>query len=299
MARRTREWPVQEALANLVAHTDYAFYLAQRDEQVRRIEGRLRESALGQLALLSSDLDALAHLEGVYGVARVGMGEPDGWAHLRLFLVTAYWSVRARRAVRDCGFQVDGLDYQEFNLACRCLAHAVAIGDDALADWFLATIQPSVSGQDDLYQQTDGCFEQFIVAMYGYWKGGPSPADPGRDRFGPYTALFRCWRGESSPDLVYTDLCRYHCQLAVRLSGPRAAFAREPHNYYPVELLALVRMSRDLNLPIPQRVDHPLFQTALVAFHSPVGELPCEVLNRVSQRVEELERAAPTSTTNA
>src|SRR5829696_7843772 len=109
MARRTREWPVREALTNLVTHTDYAFYRAQRDEHVCRIEGRLRESDLRQLVLLPSDLDSFAHLEGIYGVARVGMGEPDGWGHLRLFLTTAYWSVRSRRALRDYGFPPDGI----------------------------------------------------------------------------------------------------------------------------------------------------------------------------------------------
>jgi len=78
-------------------------------------------------------------------------------------------------------------------------------------------------------------------------------------------------------------VCDYHCQQCFDSPGEQADFVWFPYNVFPVEILAIQRVRKDLGLSVPLIV-HPLLDSPLVQVPSTPPLVQDALLGRIKER---------------
>jgi hypothetical protein len=204
------------------------------------------------------------------GAVSVLDGDAGGWNLLRGSVEAAGLSVRvwSELAMRRQE-TVTGLRLTQ---AALCLADAIALGADAVADRcgssMIASMGEGESRDAAVWLETP--LAPAMAALYGRWRGTHVDCDrPWIAPLGPYKSLFDHWSDENANALAAAmiEVCDYHCR---RINADAFdEFAWGNHELFPSEVLAILRVRRELALPTPS-ISHPLLGSALA--HPPLAK---------------------------
>ena len=255
--------------------------------------GRNRQHVFKTVCLL---LNWYACWPSTAGAVKVLHGESEGWSQLRLAFLCHAWKIRLRFAVFDEEKDYAAASYLLVNtllssdqIEPHWLAEAIATNDDARAHGFGRKLIQCFheTGVGDPYFFYLIPFQPFMFKLYCLWVGEEiSFSDDVADPLGPYQPLIDAWDDEDEFAEALVQACDYHCQESFDRAKGYPPFVWGPYDVYPVEILAIQRVRRDLGLPTPE-IDHPLLASALC--HPP--ETPPEVrdplLEDVAARLKE------------
>jgi hypothetical protein len=286
---RTRKWDVRRGLKGLEAWLTPENRALLRDRPRLELETELLNHEPYTLGLIAVDLSHLAIWENSAGVYAVLCGDQAGWSQLRLGLAYEGWNLKIRygKFQRDLaqGREVDVT--REHWLAARCLALAIALRDDAFADWCGQRLLHGATSSDRFFRDWDATpFHPFMARLYALWRGCAIDTKEGplRDA-GLYQPLLDHWHDEDRYAAALLQACDYHCARSVSSMKEYREFWQTPFLVFPAEILAVQRVRQELLGSAPA-VSHPLLDT-------PLGRVPAsivlphdELLQRVIARVQ-------------
>jgi hypothetical protein len=217
------------------------------------------------------------------GVKQVLTGDTLGWTDLRSSARYLFWDCRIVASLYGQGFYkqfVIGLDS-----VANCLAHSIACFEDEASGWLGCKLAQSFQGQAFGYWEKTP-FEPFMARLYQIWVGQVKPGAPSPTNLGVYQRVLDAWdAGDAQLHDALAVICNYHVQRTEdRDDSDFAEFTRPPYLIFPAEILAIIRVRKDLGLSTPT-IDHPLMQTPLA---NPPVEMPAvndELLDRVIAKV--------------
>jgi hypothetical protein len=218
----------------------------------------IENNAIELTPILSLALDRLATWEGVAAECKLLENDSAGWEHLHRSYLYLTWSRRVRLAFLDIKRGQKIVFVSEFALL---LAHAIAIKDDEFADFLGARLIRSLLDRDKRYNGWDlNPVEPFIAKLYARWRKKDIDKELAELPTLPaYEAICNLWHDTDRISLALKDACDYH--FARNEAGADAPeFYRSPYRWFPVEILAVLRLRQDEGLEnsIP---DHPIMKT--------------------------------------
>lgn len=289
MAKRTHAEVLNRRLREYAAavRKNPGFHAERTAQSVAAIEEHLAAPSVDGMLSVAIELDSLSIVAGVVGVAAVLEGKPEGWAELQACYAYIAWDVRLCFHLFRRGRLQTGWSFMHHNLAARCLAHAMAVRDDAFVDSEGRTLLANFTTGVGLYERAPRAFEPFMLHLFARWKKLPSP------RFvlptgplGVYGTLLDAWDDALAFDAAVLALCDYHVEMSHEGRVAHAEFTRTPHNVLPAEIWALQRVREEAGFPWTP-VEHPLTT-------SPVGTLPVGLPPLENQLVRRIAAAART-----
>jgi hypothetical protein len=236
-------------------------YDSQRDEL---------QSLLSKRALTEKDLIHIGSNLGQIGTWRIRTGglavlegKNDAWAEFHFGMTVAALEFRQlffATTQRPAGDRASTTTY----IPALVLAHAMAIGDDLLANEMGDVITKGVAnGVFNGYNEHG--YELFIINLFQTSRGEPRRnigLDPPntRDRF---QEVWQTWDSVDELSKECANLCDTHLDIAEDKTGDSyGQFEIDPCEIYPVEILALQRIRKKLGLPVPS-CDHQLMKSRL------------------------------------
>lgn len=287
MAKRQKGDVVLRHLKQIKAGVDRPGYNAERRaELTEAIEKHLASPTLDSLLRAAINLDGLGLVEGVKGVAGIWQGEPEGWTYLQTSFAYLSWNVRICTGLFQRGRLKAGWSFTHLNLAARCLAHAMATGDDVFAEWCGRTLLTNFSSSMGLYDRSPRAFEPFMVHLFARWQSLPVPGFtipcvP----LGVYQELLDAWDDEQAFATALVKVCDYHVEHSIEERVAHAEFVSVPHNVFPAEILAVKRLRNAAGLPWPA-VEHPLLNTPLAQLPTSIPQVRSDMLDRVASAAQ-------------
>lgn len=193
------------------------------------------------------------------GGAAVLRGDDGGWAVMARGL--GYGIARVAIAVRS--FEVNRNPVVLGNSVALMLAHAMAVGDDAAADWLAARLEASVaSGVFGKWLELNA-FEPFIVQLHGRRVGRAIDFAVAPRYVAPYDAVSKAWTAGDEPlRQALVAICEHHLASVEDTSTWTAEFGTSIYRVWPAEVLAIANTRARLGLSTPA-INHPLMQTPL------------------------------------
>src|SRR5262249_45298174 len=112
-----------------------------------------------------------------------------------------------------------------------------------------------------------------LFRLYCTWRGLDVDYERlGVRGYGPFSPVFEQWHAASAMEQATMGLCRLHGFKAVNFDLPDDDFVfglqQGPFSEFPVEVLFLQRVRRDLGLPVPNP-EHPLLRSPLMRIPFP------------------------------
>ena len=292
LMKRRNAWQLSEQLRDMQTLTrDAARMAVGRDKpradvlrQLDRPSAKLRE----RTAPLIVSLSILASWEATSGAVRVLTGDAMGWSQLRLGFLYRGWSLRCRYAMVDREKCNRTYTYSPvlIDQEPHCLAEAIAIGDIPFAHGFgqklIANFQADGKGGPMHFYCTP--LAPFVLGLYARWIGTHIifREDVARP-MGGYQALFDHWEDPGGFALALSRACDYHCEQCFGKPDACADFMWFPYNVYPVEILAIQQIRRELGLPYVF-ITHRLLDSPLAATPENTAAKDDELLERITAR---------------
>ncbi|SRR5579875_65148 len=309
MAKKKREWSFDDQVKKSIEGLKNTRSL---ESQVRLLRTWLNEPGRTPQTLapiLSDSVGITRRYEAVVSSA----SEPaKAWP--RLHLVWRYeafqWRVYIDRATELASeylargsrgkLSVGRIGCIWFNSILMTMAFAACLGEDEAAYWFGDWCQKTAQ-DPPLFVEKDawstGVLEPFLLRLYCLWRARELP----HDRFvmpnhGPYVSVFQAWNNAEKLDEICLKLCQIHAAKVVHFQRPDDdfIFGLQYGLYceFPVEILFLQRVRKDLGLSVPNP-DHPLLRSPLTSVPFPCphsGYDPCmaEVYGRCKQLMPSL-----------
>lgn len=208
-----------------------------------------------------TSLGLLAHWHGTSGAVKILEGDSSGWGSLQEATVLKVW----RLQIFGDLFQLDPRKKKGFVSAqevALCLAQVLTLGDEALAAWCGERLLPGrTDGSIRSWDETP--LAPFMVELFRLWRGD----SPGFNEPAPYTGILSSIVKRS--DLKFANAllaaCAYHLSRSEEGGDEEATeFSDYPYPVFPVEILATLRVARNLgwDVPLPP---HSLLQSPLCA----------------------------------
>ncbi|HMP58612.1 MAG TPA: hypothetical protein PKD86_04600 [Gemmatales bacterium] len=178
------------------------------------------------------------------------------WRQVRLGLIqlaAAAW-LRHSWVLREKCWDKESTATSMFDfLEPHTLCHAIATGDDVFAHRFgrhlLANFRLTKGGDRIFFYSFD--FLPFAFKLYCTWIGEEITfRDDVANPLGWYQQIFDAWHEPQQLRSALLDICDYHCQQALD-QDVSAQFGYHPYNIFPVEIMALLRIRKELGLPTP------------------------------------------------
>lgn len=289
MAKRQRDDVVARHLKQIRAGAKKPGHIAaRRAARLCSIEQCLVSPSLEGFLQIAIDLEALGWVEGAAAVTCVCEAEADGWSLLQTSFAYSCWNVRICNALFRRGRLKAGWSSTHLNLGARCLAHAMATGDDTFAIWCgHALLENFISGVG-LYDRSPREFEPFMVHLFARWQSlrVPTFAIPCVS-LEVYQELFDTWDDEQAFAGALVKACDYHVEHSVEGRIAHAEFECVPHNVFPAEILAVKRLRNAAGRPWPA-IEHPLLNTPLAEFPASAPQVRSEMLERISEAAQAL-----------
>jgi hypothetical protein len=282
MAKR-RQWDFKKLVAIMRRSFDNPEVLAETAAHKKKLAEKGK-----WISDLVSSLGILATLDGRAATAWIADCHPGGWARMRRCFLRKAWGIRILIGLQDKG-KYYGIGAQE-ELLTLTLAHAMATQEDAYAEFLGNRVLKSITARDGKFTGWDMApFEPFIMKLFGLWKGVDLKFDGVKVcPQGVYQEILDAWHDETALAKAMTAACDYHCLRSFNDPNGFPEFAWEPYNVFPVDILAIQRVRRDLGLKTPT-IEHPLLDTPLTKIPATPPAVEDEVLATVRQRaLEEL-----------
>jgi hypothetical protein len=255
-------------------------------KQLENPSKKLRE----RTAPLIVSLNIAASSHETHGALAVLKGDPNGWCRMRLGFLYRAWSIRCRYAMVDREQGNKGLTYTPLlhDREPQFLMEAIATGDHACAHGLGRKVMANFQmhgGGDPLHFYSIP-FQPFVFKLYLLWIGEAFAFrnDIGRP-LGPFQPIIDRWEKKEDFAKALLELCDYHCEQTFgdEKRGVNTSFSWWPYNVFPVEILAIQRIRRDLGLPCPP-IDHPLLKSPLVKVPIALPIVSDNLLDRIKER---------------
>lgn len=135
-------------------------------------------------------------------------------------------------------------------------------------------------------------FPRFVLRLYADFAGRAMPDPMPRHPYEApvYDTLLAVWRSSdpaalTEPLLAVCDWHTHECMYRRSMDpGRRVDFGFDIYMGWPIEVLMVYRLRKELGLRNPSQLDHPLMQTALAAYLPPWPMPQDDLLDRVTQR---------------
>ena len=159
------------------------------------------------------------------GTARILEGNAEGWNTLHQALLCQYWSMKVEIRLY-CNDPKVKYIAASVNTAALCLAHAMAVREDSMADWLGRRMIQSL---DDETFGTWGStpFGPFVVKLFAVWKGIPLDYDDYDVH--PllfYDEIFDAWHDQQRLATALEKACEYHVWQEEKEENEKARKAR-------------------------------------------------------------------------
>ncbi|MHB1425943.1 MAG: hypothetical protein ACYC3I_22495 [Gemmataceae bacterium] len=274
--------------------TDPEWIAVQRDgprrEILKELDRPSKDLWRHTAPFVGGSLGVLATWETTAGAVAVCKGNAAGWTQLRLGFLYQTWSTRCHFAREDT---VKGNPkYTNVNplfetLEAHCLAHAIATGEDAFAHGFgqklIANFHECGGGDPIAFYHVP--FRPFMFKLYTLWAGVDITfRDDVPDPIGRYQQLIDSWQDAEAFPQALRDACDYHCVQCIDDADLKHDFVWPPYHIFPVEILAIQRIRRDLGLPVPD-IHHPLLESPLMQVPATPPPVHDELLERIKARI--------------
>lgn len=234
---------------------------------------------------------AMEHLgvwQAMHGIVSVLSGDPGGWQQLKLSISYVSWHfkvvydsyLRDTRENKQLRFML--------NEPALWFAQALALGCTDEARWLGDRLVDHFRGKlFGIWPQTP--LEPFLSRLH--CRSRRQSDEPLERGLGVYQQIIDTWdRDQGSFSRALVAACEQHL---IETDDPNddgfPAFMNWPHIYFPVEILAIANVRRDLQMPMPE-IDHPLMQTPLAKV-PPNIETPADTLLR--QAVAHIKKILP------
>ena len=214
----------------------------------------------------------IAPYYAVRGAIQLWQGEQSGWND-----VAAFFAIEASRvATHICfldemiakrgGKYIDGkmgvaqLQWIAMNSATLMQMTAEAFERSVFAQWLGDRLRQSVLTNDLLvsYPWKQADFERSWVKVIHVMHGGSiSEADNIFGRQGAFQSILSSWNDEKAFGLALSQLCDFHLD---NCRSDSHVFATLPFPFFPVEILAMLSMRRQLGILTPPPL-HSLMET--------------------------------------
>jgi hypothetical protein len=168
------------------------------------------------------------------------------------------------------------IDPQYYNALLRIIAFSAVVGEDEVARWFgercMQMMQnPPPYVRDDAWRA--GAVEKYLMRLFLFWrKSDISLAQYGLADAGRYESVFTHWTEPTALEKSALELCRIHTHKILNRDQPDDDFIFGLQDgfiaVFPIEILFLRRVRRDLGLSIPDP-EHPLLRTPLMQMPFP------------------------------
>jgi hypothetical protein len=278
MMARQKRWDFKRLVGFMRRSIDDPEVLSGTAEQQKRINENKK-----WISDLVSSLNILSTLDGRAAGAWIADNQAQGWARMRRSLLRRAWAIRILIGLQDKG-KYKEMSVQHISLSLS-LAHGLATQEDAYAEFLGNRVLKSITARDGKFTGWDlAPFEPFLMKLFALWKGTELKFDAVKVcPLGVYQEILDAWHDEGALAKAMTAVCDYHCVRAFDDPDGFPEFAWEPYNVFPVDILAIQRVRRDLGLKTPT-IEHPLLDTPLTK--TPVTPPPVDdqVLATVRQR---------------
>ena len=195
-------------------------------------------------------LNQLATWHAQHGVLAILEGRVEGWADIDRAFHYRWWDIRIDK------------DTTLVHGVALILAHAMAFEEDSMAEWVAELLIRSLdNAAPSLWSYAS--FGAFLLKLWAMHRGlsDINVARPKVAALGVYQRVLDTWSNPAELRAALGGACDYH--LSQSWSGKGAPeFAHSPYQMFPVDILAIARVRRDLGLEMPT-VDHPLLSTPL------------------------------------
>lgn len=141
------------------------------------------------------------------------------------------------------------------------LAYAMALAEDAAAQWLATDLRARMAKQPEAY--AEAVFPQFIGHLHRVFAPN-SKAGPGAiPELGPYAGVLAAWDDPPSLGRALAEVCDFRlAQVVAEADDEVSEFRFAP--ILPVEIAAIATIRRRRGETMPA-VDHPLLRTPLAA----------------------------------
>ena len=197
-------------------------------------------------------LDVLANFHAHHGALAILKGRVEGWADIDLVLHYEWWH-----------FRIEPGDNGATN-AALALAHAMVFEEESMAGWLAERLIQSLDEDTFLGRSWQlAPFGAFMLKLWAMHRGLPD-VDVKRPHVSPlgvYERVLETWAKPNELRLALGEACDYHLAQSWTAKG-YPPFVRSPYQMFPVDILAIAIVRRDLGLEMP-KVEHPLLSTPL------------------------------------
>ena len=299
---RPKTKPARWKLAPLIAH--YREWSGSRtrkrlyDTQARKelLKYLKNPKAQASLALIGNALDKLALWHGKSGAHRVLSGDPSGWSHMHLAVDLEGWYLRIERYtfMRQLADGRANPTPMLLGELYRCLAQAIALRNDKIADWCRQAIVSEMRESNGfLSDWRFSPFHPFMAWLYWTWYMGGLPMNEARLRdLRVYRAIVKGWTDDSAFRKALVRACDYHCARSDPDVDENGEFWQRTLNVFPAEILAIMRVRREI-LGSDVTISHPLMDSPVASVPDDIPRLTEPLLRRVAERVRRREQSLP------
>jgi hypothetical protein len=156
------------------------------------------------------------------------------------------------------------------------MAFSAALGEDEAATWFGDRCLKMVIDHEPILVEgalTTGTTQLFLLQLYCRWRALEFDSEEqGVEMQGPFQRIFDNWDNAESLEDATLDLCNLHSAKSAGVGKPDDDFVfalqTGPYRDFPVEILLLQRVRRDLGLSVPNP-EHPLLRSPLTSIPFP------------------------------
>ena len=134
-------------------------------------------------------------------------------------------------------------------------------------------------------------FGVFLLKLWALHRGIPdiNVTRPGVSALGVYQRVLDAWSNQAELRSALGEVCDYHLEQSWTARG-YPPFVHTPYQMFPVDILAIARVRRDLGLVMPA-VEHPLLSTPLATLppseQCPRMPRPDPLLEKVIQKAKD------------
>ncbi len=258
----------------------------KRDRPRQNLELRLTQHEPATINHLASAVGSIALWEYQLGTFQVLTGDLSGWGHLWLGVECDVWRIRILLHQHST-IEEPEKEFAATHDTALALASAIALRDDALANWCGGLLAREFAHPVFLTDWDHSPAFPFLTWMYAQWRGTTIDArrTPIRS-FGVYSQVIAEWDNDAALTSALYDACEYHCAQAIpdETEETNPEFTDPPYIVFPGEILAILRVREELT-GRRVRVAHPLMNSPLGDIPPTLPKLQDQLIDRFKERV--------------
>jgi hypothetical protein len=275
-------WSLIDRLAHLRSWLRPSEVTFNRDDPRQDLELRLTQHEPDTLDHVASCVWGISLWEYNLGAFQVLEGDPSGWGHLRLGVEYEVWRLRILFHLHRTDEDRDRPFSVHRDVVC-CAASAVALRENALADWCGALLLREFTHPDFLIKWGKSPLFPFMAWLYAQWRGRTFQTSQAAFRdLGVYQNVVTGWEDDAVLRNALLEACDYHCARTDSETNPE--FWQSPYPVFPGEIIATQRV-REEQTGRKVVVDHPLMNSPLGSVPDSVPKFEDPLLERFKERV--------------